>query len=423
MEAETIHGAAILLLDLPPAALAGIDLLSFTTTPRFKGIKNLPPGLHMVFTSSTSSLSIRHGTWFRVAEHQETDIQLFVKQWDALKEELLPVRDQADVLRHRANLGSIWRESLTPYRQNATDETPKAENDDWRKLTSCISDTLLARITGEREDNWSLTSASSAPGDQDDIPGLSEETSYQREMSLNFLPIDLKRTWPAGATGRERTQAARDHSWALLDIIEHHCNGDEEEILGEFQFCFLMILTLNNYSCMEQWKRLMTLLFTSTAAISKLPHLYIEALRCLTLQLQHSQDVDGGLFDLSDNGAGQLKNILRRFKKSLDDIEGKVKSDITDELDELESLVRKDYGWDLDDNFVRRGMVTLEDGERVEVTMPGYDEEDESGEYAPTVVELSADQMKELTGQSSIGNSGLDVSEEDLDAEDLDQRY
>ena len=38
--------------------------------------------------------------------------------------------------------------------------------------------------------------------------------------------------------------------------------------------------------------------------------------------------------------------------------------------------------------MLKRGMVQLEDGEQVELTMEGADEEDEMGEYAPTVVDL-----------------------------------
>jgi A1 cistron-splicing factor AAR2 len=419
MEATTISGAAILLLDLPASSLGGVDLLSFTTTSRFKGIKNIPTGLHFVFSSSTSSLSIRHGVWFRVKDQSSSRVQLFVKKWDTQKEELLAVRDEAEDLRWRANLGTMWRENLTPYRQNTTAGESKDDSLDWPLLSEHISDEIISRITGESEDHWALTSASTADRDQDKIPGLSELTPYQREKSLKFLPVELKKTWRPGATGRERTEGARDHSWALGELIQNHCAGKDTHLLGELQFCFLMILTLNNYSCMEQWKRLLTLLFTSTKAVDERPDLYTRALRCLRLQLQHSQDVEGGLFDLSDDGAGQLKHILRRFKKSLIDLEGKSKSDVVDELEELESFLQDEYGWNLDDNFVRRGMMTLEDGERVEVTMTGFEEEDESGEYAPTVVELSEAQLKEVEDEPTDQDS--DGSESH--PEDMDLRY
>jgi A1 cistron-splicing factor AAR2 len=419
MEAATISGAVILLLDLPTSALGGIDLLSFTTTPRFKGIKNIPPGLHFAFTSSTNALSIRHGVWFRIKEYSDSNIQLIIKKWDSQKEELLPLRNAADILRWRANVGTIWREALTPYRQRATNEGVSEESQDWKLLTEHISDILLSRITGEEADHWALTSASTADRDQDNIPGLSDTTTYQKEKKLNFIPVELKKTWRPGATGRERTDGARDHSWALGELIDSYCGGEDMQFLGELQFCFLMILTLNNYSCMEQWKRLWTLLFTSTTAIEQRPNLYVKALRCLSLQLQHSQDVEGGLFDLSDDGAGQLKNVLRKFKKNVTDLDVVAKSDVLDELEELESIIRDQYGWNIDDNFVRRGMVTLEDGERVEVTMPGYEEEYERGEYAPAVVELTEDQLKQL-GEHPFHH---DSDEDEGESDGMDMRY
>jgi len=46
------------------------------------------------------------------------------------------------------------------------------------------------------------------------------------------------------------------------------------------------------------------------------------------------------------------------------------------------------YGWQSDKDILRRGLLELEDGEMVEVSMDGLDEEEETGEYAPTVVEM-----------------------------------
>jgi A1 cistron-splicing factor AAR2 len=50
---ETADSAALLLLDLPQGALAGIDILSFTTTPRFQGVKNIPDGFHFAFVGES----------------------------------------------------------------------------------------------------------------------------------------------------------------------------------------------------------------------------------------------------------------------------------------------------------------------------------------------------------------------------------
>ena len=54
----------------------------------------------------------------------------------------------------------------------------------------------------------------------------------------------------------------------------------------------------------------------------------------------------------------------------------------------LEGWLKEELGWELNDNFVRRGLLELEDGEQVEVEAGEMEEEDERGEFAPLVVDL-----------------------------------
>ena len=367
------YRSCILLLNLPESALAGIDLLSFTTTPRFQGIKNLPPGFHFVFASATSALTVRQGVWFRTNPSDPAELpDPIVKKWDATQEELVSETNAAatKILRDGAGFDALWRERLTPYRQSAGGEGGTATEEDthdWSMMTDCISETLLARITGGRRNHWALTSASSAARDLDDIPGLSkEQNAVQPDRELGFLPVDLKRTWREGATGRERTEAARDWSWALADLVDRFCEGKNEmEVLGEMQFAFLMVLTLNNYSCLEQWKRIMRLLFGCTAVVKRWPALFVRAVSTLRLQLRHCDDVEGGLFDLSEEGAPLLKVVLRKFKVELEVEFGKEIENVTDELDDLETFLRDEYGWDLNEPGLEEEMIELEDAVQV----------------------------------------------------------
>ncbi|KAL2355222.1 A1 cistron-splicing factor [Cryomyces antarcticus] len=423
--------ATVLLLNLPPSTLCGIDLLSFTTSPRFHGIKNLSPGWHFVFTGLTSSLSLRHGAWFYVHGTPDGPPELFIKKWDPAREELVDETDEAAQLRWRANLGSIWSQGLSPYRQSAT-STGEAdeETDDWRQLTSHITPTLLTRITGDTPNHWALTSASAAARDIELIPGLSaSESGGAVDKELHFLPVDLKQTWRAGATGRERTDAAQDRSWALSELVRVHCSaGGEEEVLGELQFTFLVVLTLNNYSCLEQWKRLLSLLLTCRSAVVSTPQLFVRAIVVLRLQLKHSADIEGGLFDLSEDGAALLKSLLRRFRAGLEGVSGDGKGEVLDELDALEAWLRAEQGWEIGGEFVRRGMLELEDGERVEMEVGGFEAEDESGEYAPAVVELTSEQARALGGVAGALSDedetrGLAEDEDERDLENMDDRY
>lgn len=417
-----IDHSAILLLDLPQGALAGIDLLSFTTTVRFQGVKTLPAGLHCAFVGSSTAFSERHAVWFEIKQGPTgAGPPLFVSRWDPSTEALVPVTDQAEVLRWRANLGSIWREGLTPYRQTAatkvgeSDEAPE-ELVDWSKLTSDITPQLLSRITGGDQDRWTLSSASSAKRDLEEIPGLSPEDikGLQADKDLNFLPIDLKRTWREGATGRERTEAAQDRSWALNALVAHHCiDGNGMDIVGELQFCFLMVLTINNFSCLEQWKRILTLLFTCRASVATRSALFTRAIKALTLQLQHCRLADSGLIDLADVGGSLLKQLLTRFRKGLQGLAGPGVEEIVDELDDLEDYLRTEHGWQFGGTFARTGVLDLEDGEQVAMDTTAFDEDDETGEYAPQIVDLTPEQARMLgvhVGESGSWHAGTSTT-------------
>jgi A1 cistron-splicing factor AAR2 len=206
--------------------------------------------------------------------------------------------------------------------------------------------------------------------------------------------------------------------------VDHHCQagdkrGREFEILGELQFAFLMVLTLNNNSCLEQWKRILQLLFTCRQAIQDRSSFFLELLKVLRTQLAHCADTDAGLFDMNEVGGGFLRPLFTRFRKSLDDFDGKWKSNLVDELEDLQDYLGNTFGWELDNSYLKRGLLELEDGERVEMDVNGADEDDELGDYAPMVVELTPAQLKLMSGGAMIGEE----SEEEADLDDMDTRY
>lgn len=189
-----------------------------------------------------------------------------------------------------------------------------------------------------------------------------------------------------------------------------------------------MVLTLNNNSCLEQWKRLLRLLFTCRQAVQERPSLFLDLFKVLRFQLAHCADMEGELFDMREVGGGFLRPLFSRFRISLDDFDGKWKSDLVDELEDLQEFLQKEFDWQIDGSYVKRGMLELEDGEQVEMDMNGADEDDELGEYAPAIVELTAEQLKQLTG-SEIGttkteaDSASEESEEEADLDDMDTRF
>jgi A1 cistron-splicing factor AAR2 len=388
--------STLLFLDLPPKTFIGINLLSFNSSPNFHGIKSIPAGTHFLYSGTDASLAIRHGFWLSLST------QTHVFQWHA-EEECLRLIPPDDSVAQRT-IAAVGEKGLVGYdalldatqeKQNSesTSTSPSPSTDDWPVLASHISLKTLTRILGAHS---TISSISSAPQDAESIPGLEHSEvaatfEDRNETPLNFIPVNLKQTWPSTAVGRERTDAARDRSWYLghlMGIIvppPHDRAKAAGEVLGELQFCFLMVLTLANYSCLEQWKRVLGVLLTCRTALGEVEGFFVETLQVLRLQLQHCEDVEGGLFDFQEQG-GWLRALLRGFKGAVEEVLGG-RGGLADEVSEIEDLLRERYGWEVESAVLRRGIVELEDGERAELTMEGADEEDEMGEYAPVYVE------------------------------------
>ncbi|KAL4784033.1 A1 cistron-splicing factor [Aspergillus varians] len=460
----------LLLPDLPPKTLVGIDLITFKSTPNFHGIRAIPPGWHFVYSGTTEGLSLRVGGWFfiegpgrghnedatRAVAVKGSGRDILVWRWDRDTEclELLGEERRTEGMRYRANVGGVWSGGgLFGYRSRVSegilqrsggtgaggdewgmDEEEEEGRREWGALTEWLSEELLSRIAGEPEVDWEgrsrwvVTSGSTARRDDDDIPGLDGDGSAasntksegevlvasgvqggpadNKEREFSFLPVELKMTWREGAIGRERTEAARDRSWALGEVIRSVSSSHsddaqgEAQVLGELQFTFLMGLTLMNYSCLQQWKRLLRLILTCRRAIVDRPSFMAAVLRLFLLQLKRCDDVEGGLFDQlgaerGAEGSEFIRKLLRAFRTALyevlEDVEAP--SPVKTEFERLEAWVKSEYDWELNRNAVlRKGMLQLEDGEEVEMEMVDHEEEEE---YAPVIVDLdSAD--KEL---------------------------
>ncbi|KAL8813578.1 MAG: hypothetical protein Q9200_000187, partial [Gallowayella weberi] len=143
-----------------------------------------------------------------------------------------------------------------------------------------------------------------------------------------------------------------------------------------------------------EWKRILALVLTCEKAIQERCEFFERFLILLRRQLERADDVEGGLFDMSDDGGAFLKKLLKGFKRTIGRY-AKIEDGMTDSIDdveaefeELEKWVRQQYRWELGDEFVRSGMLELEDGEMVEMETGEMEGEDESGEYAPVIVEL-----------------------------------
>lgn len=379
---------------LPSSTFLGLDLISLTVSPNFQGVRNVTPGVHLLYCALNSSLSIRHGQWLHIPGTPEAS---YLWRWDAESEDLNRVVSDSnnDLVRAYARLSTLpntsFVEYLDPGKEGDQSEHFGEAAREWALLSRHVSAEVLNRVLGPE---WRISSVSTGPQDIEAIPGLDwTEARDHAEELLGFSQVDLKKTWREGAMGRERTEAARDRSWYLSDLLDRAAgeegtrNEGAAALLGELELCFLMVLTMANWSCLEQWKRILGVLLTCSKALGEVPGFFTEVFRVLGLQLKHCDDVEGGMFDFREEGAGWLKGLLNGFRDNVEENAGASDAGLKEELRKVENFLAENYGWSKRKDVLQRGFLELEDGEQVDMDLNGADEEDETGEYAPVIVD------------------------------------
>ncbi|EPS41323.1 hypothetical protein H072_4826 [Dactylellina haptotyla CBS 200.50] len=483
---------SLILLDLPQSSFCAIDLASFTTAPRFRGIKNIPPGIHFCYfsptsdpvdptstesritdlenpTSQSSSLHFRTGFFFATSP----SIPYIIKKWCSKTETLLSESEisSVEIENVKNNLQEIHREFLSPYEKL---QIPEEKLVVWNSLASSIinrSQMTLTRILGSswtcestRETVWEKEELYEAIRSKTEITGSRQMFGPERppdgngdggkeKDSLDYTRIDLKRTWPPNAFGRERTVWARDRSWVLTDIFRKlstkyderlrqgeagdsglvtanstaqslagslPLSEDTEEgqaaLLAELAVAFVSTILLANYSSTIQFKHILDISLTAGEAIKSHTKYFVKLVSMLQAMLKAARLVIGEkaesddedeegeatgvpiedtvLEEIISGGDAWLIKLLRGFNRELKDV-GDVKdkkelNKLREGFVKLERMSRR-FGWYLDDQYVRKGMVDLpaeEGGGRVEVELEDMEGEDERGEFAPVIVEL-----------------------------------
>jgi len=378
-----------------------------------------------------------------------------VKKWDKQTESIID-GTSSDVEAVKKSIDEVTREYLTPY-ENL--QQPREKEDIWLNLIEPLLDgQVLTRVLGEgwkcessREATWESEELDDAirdaprpdgqrsrilaDGDSKDKGAVEKPSTKEHvDQGLNYTKIDLKRTWPLDAIGRERTIWARDRSWALKEVfntLSHHLGSNDgtnlkdqnttgqRAFIAELILSYLLTVLLANYSSTSQFKALLTIALTSSSAISSDAVFYVNILstlqhilQCTSLLLgetlknndEEDEDEDEAtgvipedplLEDFISGGDTLLIKLLRQFNRNLaeqinSNVDKQQEEDVKalqDQYDQLKTYCRKSFSWYLDDDYVRKGMIQLsaeDGGESIEVEL----EDDEGEEYKPVIVEL-----------------------------------
>ncbi|KAI1824399.1 hypothetical protein F4861DRAFT_530939 [Xylaria intraflava] len=397
------RGDVFVLDGLPPGSTVGCDTKSLNSAPPFPGFRDIPPGMHLIWVAPSESTSLRSGYWIYTPEKDGPQPgQVYVKQWDEFNEVLGDPTNQAEERSFdnlapyhlgATSIGSSQRLALSEGNDGPADLLDS--NNIWYQLTFAIHPNLLNRVTGQAKDPWHVTTTDSVAGDSSRTEEAHLYASGISQLQFTF-PIGAHLINPE-ATGAERTFQALDPTAWIIDKLEEHSNDYVlTDLIGEFQFAFLVGTHLGNLSCLEQWFFLaIRLIFRSFSLAVDRPQLARNLIQTFHAQLLYNDRyLQADLLELMPDHTRRLRLALTTYKSRLDERLSELGDRCTPDqyavgiaFSSLESWLVQ-LGWDLKGDYVRAGNVMLEDGEMVQAELSDFEDEDERGEFAPTVVEM-----------------------------------
>ncbi|KAI6784756.1 uncharacterized protein J7T54_007849 [Emericellopsis cladophorae] len=392
-------GDVVLILDLPEVFTIGYDCVSFTAR-HFGGVKEIPPGPHLIWVSHPNGTSVRCGAWIT----SSTQHKVHVLQWDKYNE-ILTESSSAEARKQASSLANI-HSKLVSYRdpaaindqqQGARIQGAAHEDNEgiWNRLTSCISETLLNRITVQHRGDWFVSTVDKVRG----VALIPAEIELENRISnslqgrdLNFIFSQTAKTYSAAGVGSLRTQEATDASHHIVSTLADPEKAlGEDDFIGEFQFAYIVGTHLGNDACLQQWwYMLLKLTLRSYSLIADRPTLVEALLRSSAAQINHSlKHLETSVFDYSERQSRDLRLALTIYKRRLQEDELGTPS-VNLALSQIEAaVVQSPLGWDINkDSYIRQGTFMTEDGDIVAMETTDLEAEDERGEFAPEVVEL-----------------------------------
>ncbi len=442
--ASLTTGDVSIILNPPPDAHVGCDTMSISvlnTTSKlieghgFIGIRSISPGAHFVWLSSPSAMT-RQGYWFiaKPASHV-----CHVKQWDSYNEVLDECTSRSEVCSVLSGLASVSH-LLLPYNSSSLKMAPGYQPPQgqrlsasgpesaasaariWMGLTSCVTESVLNRITGKTPatDNSAeclLSTADSAKGEV--ALTTAGETAGYTELTFLFAkddldPFQLLASRSQSTNGQQHVLCnsgvdvcgdTSDTTEKIIAQLSHsagHIRGSD--LIGELQFAFITGMLLSNLSCLEQWWHLVLKVFLRAwGLISWRPSLCCAFIQTLHHQFTYlDRYVSGGflrqsssslaqerhqsgtsIFDAKPWGEYHLRAALAIFGRRLNETLAKLGDAaspeqvlVGEEFASLEASLWKN-GWDLRDEADRGGASRRanEDGDEDEGEVVDYYDE------------------------------------------------
>lgn len=268
--------AILVVVDSPVGLDFGIDCMSFETGPNFRGVSNIPSGLHFVYHST--GMGNRQG-WFFTSSKDE----IIVKQWDSVNEEISINATLSEGSLHtllQAIHTGMLNSNLGPY--------PLSQHHLWLNITGFISNSVLTQANippgtlvfpgdaSDLNDGSELKSNSSSVTPY--FPNIARVTRYS-----NIEEIELKLRYEPN---KDLTSLHMDKSEVLERLVDGCHEGSWEDVLGELQLAFIVFILLFSYPALQFWKRIVSVICNSRRILVSSAH---SSFSCAFLRILYEQ--------------------------------------------------------------------------------------------------------------------------------------
>ncbi|XP_078431214.1 AAR2 protein family [Wolffia australiana] len=349
-------GATLLVLDVPPFTLFGIDTQMFSVGPLFKGIKMIPPGPHIVYYCASN----RDGTDFSpvISFFIYTSIsEVVILKWQQQEENLVKLSEEEEGRYSQAVKNLAFDRNLGPYALEHFGQ--------WKQISDYVSKDTIKRlepIGGEISimyeqnlvDTVHITSGERKLAEQLEAIRFSKASgsSPTRGCFYTHIPALVKHK---GATREELTMLNLDKTQVLENILTKKFGGQEDLLLGEFQFAFIAFMMGQSLQAFYQWKSLVILMFNCTEAPFHVrTRLFSKFVKALYYQLNHGfrnnnrEDAGRGVsLSLDDawvSKEGFLHHHCQNFFLLIEQA-GEVDGNLLSWTRRLKELLQRELGW------------------------------------------------------------------------------
>lgn len=273
-----------------PEYIIGIDTAFFNVNHIFKGIKVIPPGIHLFHYLEGESM--RAGWWFEIKDGDILSID-----WDC---------EQVEFRAKSVDLEKIAQEYplLVLYPEN---------HESWLALTKHIEKSDVVEVGGAFP--RTITTATPLKEENQVLEATLKEKNPkqtfddQSTKELNFSIINFKETErELPHSDAEVTRNALDRSWQLRQLFPL-----ARRLLAEFQISFAVFLMLANLCSCTQWTLLLRLVLVSETFLRKNCDFSIHYLETLLHQLENIPEEYVGTSELGVVDTKVLVNALEQL--------------------------------------------------------------------------------------------------------------